>query len=120
MLTHLFFPHGAGVCVDRIWREGTMLHVALRATRRAARCPLCHHPSTRIHSYHMRTLADLPLAGEAVVLHLRSRRFVCPVRRCRRRIFTERLPELVRPAARRTIRLTSQVVATGFALGGNP
>jgi transposase len=120
MLTRLLFPHFAGVRVARIWREGATLHVALRATRRAARCPLCHHPSTRIHSRYTRTLADLPLAGEAVVLHLRSRRFVCPARRCRRRIFTERLPELVRPAARRTIRLTSQIVATGFALGGNP
>lgn len=120
MLTRLLFPQCAGVGVARSWREGATLHVALRATRRAARCPLCHHPSTRIHSYYMRTLADLPLGGEAVVLHLRSRRFVCPARRCRRRIFTERLPELVRPAARRTIRLTSQIVATGFALGGNP
>jgi zinc-finger of transposase IS204/IS1001/IS1096/IS1165 len=120
MLTQLVFHDLAGVRVDRVWREGTTLHFAVAATRHVARCPLCRHRSTRIHSRYTRLLTDLPLAGDGVVIHLQVRRFVCEVRRCRRRIFTERLPGLVVPSARRTTRLTSQVLATGFALGGNP
>jgi transposase len=58
--------------------------------------------------------------GDGVVLHMHVRRFVCDVRRCRRRIFTERLLGLVVPSARRTTRLHSQILATGFDLGGNP
>lgn len=120
MLTHLFFPTLSGVRVDRLWHEGTAIHLALRATRRCARCPLCQRRSKRVHSHYERTLADLPCAGDRVTLHLRVRRFVCRVRWCRRKIFAERLPDLVAPFARRTMRLTDHLVRAAFDLGGEP
>jgi len=43
MLTNLFFPGVAGVQVERAWREGATLHLAVVGTRRWARCPLCQH-----------------------------------------------------------------------------
>jgi transposase len=39
---------------------------------------------------------------------------------CLRRIFTERLPDIVRPKARRTVRLGESQLAIGFAVGGEP
>ncbi|HLB75577.1 MAG TPA: ISL3 family transposase, partial [Candidatus Dormibacteraeota bacterium] len=42
----------------------------------------------------------------------------CGNRRCRRRIFTERLPTIAAPWARRTLRLAQRLVALGVALGG--
>src|SRR4051812_46828318 len=78
MLTQLFFHDLTGVWVDRVWREGTTLHFAVAATWHAARCLLCRHRSTRIHSHYTRLLADLPLAEDGVVIHLQVRRFVCP------------------------------------------
>ena len=120
MLTKLFFPTGAGVRVDRVWWEGQTLHLAATTTRRAARCPLCGRRSKRVHSFYRRTIADLPCAGAAVTVRLRTRRFVCRVRWCRRRIFTERLPALVAPSARRTTRLHTHLLRTGFDLGGAP
>lgn len=120
MLTKLFFPTGAGVRVDRVWWEGQMLHVAATTTRRTARCPCCHRRSKRIHSRYGRTIADLPCVGAVVTLHLRTRRFACRVRWCRRKIFTERLPALVALSARRTNRLRAQLQRTGFDLGGAP
>ena len=39
---------------------------------------------------------------------------------CPQRIFTERLPETVRPKARRTARLGESQLAVGFAAGGEP
>jgi transposase len=120
MLTNLFFPGVAGVRVERAWRTGETLHLAVVGTRRWARCPLCQRRSKRRHSAYERTLADLPCAGAGVVLHLHVRRFVCRVRWCPRRIFAERLPDLVVPYARRTMRLARHLLRTVLALGGQP
>ena len=49
-----------------------------------------------------RTLADLPWQGLPVRLRLLSRKFVCSTRDCSRQIFTERLPSVAAPYARRT------------------
>ena len=120
MLTNLFFPGVAGVRVERLWREGTTLHLVAVGTRRRARCPLCQRRSKRPHSHYDRTLADLPCGGARVVVHLRVRRFVCRVPWCRRKIFAERLPDLVAPFARRTARLSAHALRTAFDLGGEP
>jgi hypothetical protein len=77
-----------------------MLHLAVVAMRRAAKCPLCHRRSKRVHSRYERTITDLPCAGGVVTIHLSTRRFVCRVRLCQRKIFTERLPSLVAPLDR--------------------
>lgn len=120
MLTKLFFPTVPGVRVDRVWWTGQTLHLAATTTRHAARCPLCARRSKRIHSFYARTIADLPCVGAQVTVHLRSRRFVCRVRWCRRTIFTERLPDLVAPWGRRTARQRAGLERTGFVLGGAP
>ena len=74
--------------------------------------------SARIYSRYMRTVADLPWMGCAVRLELHVRRFFCPNPECARQIFTERLPSVVAPYARRTTRLTDVFTLIGFALGG--
>src|SRR5947207_4958293 len=56
--------------------------------------------------------------GCAVRLKLHTRRFFCPNPECPRQIFTERLPSVVAPYARRTMRLTYVFTLIGFALGG--
>lgn len=81
-------------------------------------CPLCKCRSTRIHSRYTRLVADLPWMGCALRLELHTRRFFCPNDQCPRQIFTERLPNVVAPYARRTSRLTDVFTLIGFALGG--
>ena len=83
-----------------------------------AHCPLCDQPSARIHSHYTRLAADLPWNGVAVRLRLTTRRFFCSNDDCHRKIFTERLPDLIAPYARRTLRLTEALELIGFALGG--
>ena len=118
MLTNPFFPGVAGVRVERAWHEGPALHLAVVGTRRWAGCPLCQHRSKRRRSQYERTLPDVPCAG--VVLHLRVRRFVCRVRWRPRKIFAERLSDLVAPYARRTIRLAQHLLRAALDLGGKP
>jgi transposase len=92
------------------------LHV--RSTQTCVSCPRCAVPAQRIHSHYARTLADLPWAQYRVCLQLRVRKWFCRNRSCSRRIFTERLPTVAAPWARRTLRLAQRLGALGVALGG--
>ena len=87
-------------------------------TSEEAVCPLCQQRSARIHSRYVRQIADLPWMSCAVRLQLHVRRFFCSNPECARQIFTERLPSVVAPYARRTTRLTEVLTLIGFALGG--
>jgi transposase len=100
--------------------DDTTAQITLRvhATQTRAPCPLCATPARRIHSDYGRTLADLPWAQYRVCLQLRVRKWFCRNRACRRRIFTERLPTVAAPWARRTLRLAQRLLTLGVALGG--
>jgi hypothetical protein len=73
----------------------------------------------RLHSRYERTLADLPWAGWTVRLELGVRKLFCDNPDCGRRIFTERLPGVVAPWARRTLRLGKRLTTVAVALGGS-
>lgn len=81
-------------------------------------CPVCETPTHRVHSRYERTLQDLPCSRYAVTLWLQVRKFFCINPACKRRIFTERLPAVTAPWARRTARFAEHLVAIGLALGG--
>jgi transposase len=91
----------------------------VRAHTSSSRCPVCGALSVRVHSGYIRQVADLPWLEVAVRLQLQVRRFFCDQPTCPRVIFTERLPGVVAPYARRTLRLTRLVELVGFLLGGN-
>jgi transposase len=94
------------------------LTLRLTATQTLVHCPVCRFPTQRIHSHYTRTVADLPWAHLHVVLQLGVRKFFCANGRCTRRIFTERLPQLLAPWARRTQRLAQRLGSIAVALGG--
>jgi transposase len=96
----------------------TQITLQVRSMQTSVPCPLCATPARRIHSRYTRTLADLPWADYRVCLQLRVRKWFCRNRSCRRHIFTERLPTVAAPWARRTLRLAQRLVAVGIALGG--
>jgi transposase len=88
------------------------------ATHRTCCCPLCSHPSSCIHSRYRRTVRDAPCAGRRVRLTLCVRKFFCRNPLCERKIFTERLADLVRPWAKMTIRYCEQLTSIGLATCG--
>jgi transposase len=94
------------------------LTLCLTSAQPLGYCPRCRCPTRRIHSRYERMVADLPWAHLRVKLHLRVRKFFCPNRHCKRRIFTERLPRFVAPWARRTQRLADALGNIVIALGG--
>jgi hypothetical protein len=95
-------------------------HLTITATAEGltAACPLCHTLSDRVHSPYECTVLALNWGARTVTLVLVVRRFFCDVKTCLRKIFTERLPEVVAPYARRTIRLQDEVETLAFEFGG--
>jgi transposase len=118
MLTQLLFPAGADLQLEAVLAEATQLTFVVGTTTAQVACPLCGEPTTRRHSRYQRTLADVPCAAFTVRLELHTRRFFCAHPACPRRIFTERVPALAAPSARRTHRLTALLQQVGLALGG--
>jgi transposase len=117
-LLDALLPDAAHLRLEHVLVDTDQFILTVGATPAEAACPLCHQPTRRVQSRYTRTLADLPWATTRVQLQLHVRRFFCPNPACVRKIFTERLPDLVVPYARRTNRLRDQLLATGFALGG--
>jgi transposase len=95
-----------------------VITLELSVTQQTAACPLCAQPARRVHSRYCRTVADLPWADRPVRIHLQVRRFFCDNLDCQRTIFTERLPTVVAPWARRTQRLASAQQQLGLIAGG--
>ncbi len=90
------------------------------STQTRARCPVCDQESGHIHSHYQRTVTDLPCADMSMRLQLNVRKFFCHNGACERVIFTERLPGLVTPWARRTQRLLAEQRWMGLQIGGEP
>ena len=107
-----------GLAACHVDHTAAQITVSVSATPATAPCPLCTTPASRIHSAYERTFADLPWAAYHVRLQLRVRKWFCRNRQCPRRIFTERLPTVAAPWARRTLRLVQRLVDLGVALGG--
>jgi transposase len=105
--------HIEGIALDT---DKVTLTVAV--TSETADCPLCQCPSTRVHSHYQRTVADLPISGREVAVVVQARRFRCPSATCLRRIFAERLPDLVAPHARKSQGLRQALEQIGFTAGG--
>ncbi len=112
------FPHLAGLHIHDLAVHDDQVCLTATAVRRTTACPLCHRRSRRVHSRYLRHVADLPVGGVPVILHLHVRRFRCVNPRCPRHIFAERLPALVAPSGRRSHHLRAALERVAFALGG--
>jgi transposase len=106
------------VHLDQVTVEQDTVRLQLTATAPHARCPCCAVPSSSVHSRYQRHLTDLPWGVHLVRIQLTVRKFVCRNAICTRRIFTERLSDLVAPSARKTQRLITVLRAISLALGG--
>jgi transposase len=118
LITALLPPTGA-VRLTEVTVEQASVRLQLTATASTAACPLCGVPSSSIHSRYQRCLTDLPWGTRVVRIQLMVRKFLCRTPTCARRIFTERLPDLVAAYGRQTRRLATALRAIGLALGGN-
>lgn len=99
---------------------GSCFHLTLTSKQTEPPCPQCHTPSRRVHSRYTRPVADLPVAGYRVMLELQVKKFFkaspdhCDKLGCPGWIFCKRLPEVVQPYGRRSIRLVEALKHLGL------
>jgi transposase len=104
-----------GLEITSISESADELLVRVTSNRSHSSCPLCATPSQAIHSYYRRKPLDLPCTGRPIRLLLTVKKFFCRVASCPRKIYTERIPELLQSSSRLTTRLRSAVQEVGFA-----
>ena len=107
-----------GLRVDQVQITPQGLLIEVIATAETACCPLCGETSSSVHCHYQRCLRDVPCAGRPVQLRLTVRKFSCRNSLCERKVFAERLPALVEPFARMTIRFGQQIASIGLATVG--
>ncbi len=110
-----FLPLPDGMVIGQVEITQTQLTVEVLSTELCARCPGCGTPSDAVHCQYQRTVHDVLCGGRSVVLRLFVRKFFCWTATCQRKVFVERLPDLVQPWARISNRLLEELKAIGLA-----
>ncbi|WP_393916534.1 transposase family protein [Halostreptopolyspora alba] len=84
--------------------------------------PVCAPLSRRVHGRCVRRLADTPVSGQEMLIHLRVRRFFCDVPGYSRPLFAEQAPGLTMPHTRHSRVLTGMLVGrwTGGSANSTP
>ncbi|HEX3957475.1 MAG TPA: ISL3 family transposase [Trebonia sp.] len=113
-------PQFAAAVVDSVELGGDLVTFRVRAKAGDAACSGCRRRSSRVHARYQRQLADLPLGGRKVLVIVQIRRFKCVSPRCAKSTFSEQVPGLTTPFARRTPPLTGSLVKVALALAGRP
>ena len=121
MLTILFkalFTASTGLELTNLDVTDQKAIIHLTSTHPSVHCPSCHTVSSSLHSRYKRQVTDLPWSGIPVLLRLAVRRFRDPEPTCTYQVFTERLPDVLHPFARRTNRFRKTLEHVALTAGG--
>lgn len=108
----------SALVIEGVTGEGEVIRVSARTRDDPVPCPACGTRTARVHGFHGRVLADVPVDGRRIVVSVRVRRLVCPVLDCPRQTFREQVPGVVERYQRRTNRLTNQLNSVVKELAG--
>ncbi|TDC04055.1 ISL3 family transposase, partial [Streptomyces sp. 8K308] len=108
----------SALVVEGVADEGEGIRVMARTQDGPVSCPVCGTPTERLHGFHWRSVADVPVDGRRVLVSVRVRRLVCAVLGCRRQTFREQVPGVLGRYQRRTSRLAAQLGCVVKELAG--
>jgi transposase len=108
----------SALVLEDVRAGGGVIVVQARTRNAAVACPGCGTETARVHGYHDRTAADVPVDGRRVQVRVRARRLRCAVPGCPGQTFREQVPGVLERYQRRTARLTGQVSAIARELAG--
>jgi transposase len=117
-LVGVVFSGLSALSIEGIEDAGDVIVVRASTRGDAVACPVCGTLTGRVHAFHERVPADVPIDGRRVRVRLRIRRMRCPVAECVRRTFREQVPGVVERYQRRTVRLGEQVRGVVRELAG--
>jgi len=107
----------AAIDIEKFVPHDDSITIVVRSTQPTADCPHCHQLSSSLKTRYLHRLADLPWHDVPIHIKLHTRKFRCRNELCPRKVFCKRLPKVVAPFARRTLRLARAVELLAFALG---
>jgi transposase len=114
----IVFSGLSALVIEDVEDAGEVILVRARTRAGAVACPGCGTGSSRVHGYHERTAADVPVDGRRVLVKVCVRRMRCPVLDCKVQTFREQVSGLLERYQRRISRLTAQVSAVARELAG--
>lgn len=117
-LVGVVFSGLSALSIEGVEDAGDVIVVRASTRGDAVACPACGTPTGRVHAFHERVPADVPVDGRRVLVRLRIRRMRCPVTACARQTFREQVPGLIDRYQRRTVRLGEQVRSVVRELAG--
>ena len=105
--------------VHEVVYEANTFHLYASSSLDYGICPYCGHVSSQVHSRYFRSVQDLSILGERVVLHLEVRKFFCHNDVCHRNTFAEQPGDEVFRYRRRTCRCERAVARHGISVSSN-
>ena len=117
-LVRIVFSGLSALVIEDVEDEGEVICVRAGTRGGAVACPGCGTGTSRVHGYHERTAADVPVDGRRVLVKVRVRRMRCPALDCKVQTFREQVPGVLERYQRRISRLTAQVSAVTRELAG--
>ena len=91
------------------------IYASIRSPR--SRCPLCGKYSNRVHDYYFRNISDLPIFQIKTIILLKTRKFKCINKQCKRKVFSEQTSAILR-YSRRTERAEKLLDTLAIELTG--
>ncbi|GAA1217736.1 hypothetical protein GCM10009646_01120 [Streptomyces aureus] len=113
----MVFSALGALIIEDVLDEAERILVRARTPQNSVPCPCCGALSGRVHGYHLRAVADMPVDDRRVVVRVRVRRLVCPTLGCCH-TFREHVPRVLERYQRRAAHLTRQVKAVVKGLAG--
>jgi transposase len=117
-LVRVVFSGLSALVIDDVEDAGEAIVVRARTRSEAVACPGCGAETSRVHGYHERTAADVPVDGRRVLVKVRVRRLRCPALDCTVQTFREQVSGVLERYQRRIWRLTAQLSAVARELAG--
>jgi transposase len=125
VLARIVFSGLSALVIEDVEDAGGVIRVRARTPGDVVRCPGCGTGTARVHGYHERTLADVPVDGRRVSVVARLRRMRCPVLGCEVQTFREQVPGVItsppgtaEPLYRTLLATSSEAKSTARSLQG--
>lgn len=83
--------------------------IYIQKTNKSAICPCCGKKSSKINTKYYRTIKDLPIQENKVILKLEAKTFFCKNEKCEINTFAEEF-DFVENHARMTTRLKNRII----------
>ena len=100
--------------IEKFISEENSITIVVHSILPTASCPNCHQFSSSLKTRYLHQAADLPWNGVKIKLLLKVRKFRCRNELCVRKVFCERLPNVVAKYVRRTVQLDEITVLLAY------